>query len=112
MAKEADSKKSELSIKMKFALWFVGVIFTAGILYHTVNSHGVDIRENREDIVTVKEDVHRIELDAKDIKSVAIRAAEAMESIDTKLETIQKTQHDQATVQAVNSEKLKTLTKD
>ena len=101
-----------LSVKMKFALWIVGLVFAGGILYNTIKSQGEDIKENRGEIKVVKEDVRRIELDAKDIKSIAIRSAEAMTSIDVKLSCIQTEQTKQATIQAVNSEKLKTLTKD
>ena len=111
MAKEPINNEN-LSVKMKFALWIVGLIFAGGILYNTIKSQGEDIKENRGEIKIVKTDVRRIELDAKDIKSVAIRAAEAMTSIDIKLTTIQMEQTKQATIQAVNSEKLKTLTKD
>ena len=58
------------------------------------------------------EDIHRIELNAKDTHALASQAAEALLSIDVKFSTIQTQLNEQATIQAVNSEKLKTLTKD
>lgn len=68
-------------------------------------------------IITAKvekatEDIHQIELSAKDTQALAATAAKAMVSIDSKFSTIQTQLNKQATIQAVNSEKLKTLTKD
>jgi len=58
------------------------------------------------------EDIHRIELNAKDTHALAATAASAMVSIDSKFTTIQTQLNNQAIIQATNSEKLKTLTKD
>ncbi len=90
----------------------VTLVFVCGVTYKTIDHNTEDISTNTKDVKAVREDVHRIELDAKDIKAVAVRAAEAMTSIDGKLTSIQSEQAKQATIQAVNSEKLKTLTKD
>jgi hypothetical protein len=123
MAKEAATKNGQLTVWMKFGFWIVGLVFTGGILYNTVSSQGGDIKENRIDIKAVKqegrnerkeikEDVHKIELNAKDIAAIAIKSAESTSLILTKITSMEKTLTGQATTQAVMSEKLKSLTKD
>ena len=93
---------------------FLGIIiiFATGGWVIIVQNNTKDIEVLQKDTKQLGEDVHRIELAAVDIKSVAVKAAEAMVSIDTKLTSIRTEQTKQATIQAVNSEKLKQLTKD
>ena len=103
------------------------LIVTIGI---AGGGYAMKINGNSDAIVEVKKDnnkahavfaqkiertvdnIHRVELNAKDVKALAASAAEAMNSIENKFTTIQTQLNVQATVQAVNSEKLKTLTKD
>lgn len=111
--------KEQLHSWGKTFLILAGVVFAGGGWSQLTKSNSAGIKVNASDIKAhedkvdkVIEDVHQIELDAKDIKNVAVKAAEAYLSIDTKLDAIQTEQTKQAMVQAVNSEKLKTLTKD
>jgi hypothetical protein len=60
----------------------------------------------------LQEDTHLLALNAKDTQALAAKAAEAMVSIETKFAAIQTRLNDQATIQAINSTKLDTLTKD
>jgi hypothetical protein len=60
----------------------------------------------------LQEATHLLALNAKDTHSLAAKAAEAMVSIDAKFSTIQVQLNNQATIQAINSTKLETLTKD
>ncbi len=94
------------------AVILAGIVFAGGGYVMKIRGNTKDIIKVEEKVETIQKDVHEIELNAKDIKAVAVRAAEAMISIDTKLSFIQNEQAKQATIQAVNSEKLKTLTKD
>lgn len=122
MAKETDMKNG-LSVWMKFGLWAIGLVFAAGILYNTMDSQGEDIRENRTEIKGVKEEgreerkiiageVQRIELNQRDIENLATKTFETTSAIHDVLTSMQKTQSDFATVQAVMSEKVNTLTKE
>lgn len=52
-----DQYDNGLSVKMKFILWAVGLIFAAGMTYTTINSNTEDIKENRKGISDVKDDV-------------------------------------------------------
>ena len=63
-------------------------------------------------MLAAEEDIHRIELNAKDIQNMAAQSVEAFTDIKKTLVEMQKTQSNMATVQAVNSAKLETLTKD
>lgn len=109
MAKE---QGIQLSLWMKFALWSIGLIFACGMAYQQMGSIDNRVTKNTEGIDTVKKSVHRIELDAKDIKNLAATAAKAAISSNEKFARIQEQLALQVTIQAVNSEKLKTLTKD
>lgn len=122
--------KAEFSTWMKFAIsvliilavgvgWGVGYKALAdnvGNNTSETNINASDIKvhaeENAEHEAAMTERIHQMELAHQDIKNVAVRSAEAMISIDAKLGAIQAEQARQATIQAVNSEKLKTLTKD
>lgn len=55
MAKEQDD--NGLSVKMKFILWAVGLIFAAGMTYTTISSNTEGIKENRTNITGVKNEV-------------------------------------------------------
>ncbi len=84
---------------------------------------GIKVEKVDDKIDRAKEEIHKIAIHQGKIEGVAIRSAEALSSIDARLDGIQKAQTAQATsinaklakystVQAVNSEKLSTLTKD
>ena len=94
------------------------VIAVGGIIYACGAVTG-DIQENKEDIAKVElkavaneHAIHEVELTAKDIKALAATAANASIAADRKFEVIQKRLTEQATIQAVNSTKLESLTKD
>ncbi len=90
----------------------ITLVFVCGITYKTIGHNTEDIGKVEVKVDTNTKDIHEIELNAKDIKNVAVQAAESMISIDSKLDAIQKEQANQATIQAVNSTKLESLTKD
>ena len=106
MAKEEVHKWSRTLVTV------LSIVFFCGITYRDVGTNAEDI-----DKVEVKVDkntvgVHELELNAKDIENIAVKSAEAFTDIKVMMTTIQKTQSDQATIQAVNSAKLESLTKD
>ncbi len=109
MAKEAGA---QLSLWMKFALWAVGLVFACGMAYQQMDSIDDRVAKNTDGIVDIKENVHRIELDAKDIKALAATAAAASIAADRKFEVIQTQLAEQSKIQTINSTKLETLTKD
>ena len=78
----------------------------------TSQEHEQDIKKVEDRILETENDVHRIELNAKDVMNIALQSAEAFDDIKQTLTEMQKTQSNMATVQAVNSAKLETLTKD
>ncbi len=79
---------------------------------NSTTAHGDDIKKVEDRVLATENDIHTLELDAKDIMNLAVTTAKTMQSIDTKLDSIQKEQAKLATVQAVMSVKLETLTKD
>lgn len=94
------------------------VIAVGGILYACGAVTG-NIDRNTEQIVKLDEKaeanekaIHRVQLDAKDIKALAATAAQASISADKRFESIQVQLTEQGKIQAVNSTKLESLTKD
>ena len=77
-----------------------------------INGNSGGIKNNSNKLEIVKDDVHRLELNDKDIKNMAQKSLDFMVRIDSSLTGIKTEQAKQATVQAINSVKLKTLTKD
>lgn len=74
MAKE-QGDNSELSVKMKFALWVIGIVFAAGMTYTTVTANSKkieintgDIKNNTKQISTVQRGQDRIGHDIQTIK--------------------------------------------
>lgn len=111
--------KEQLHSWSRTIVTIISLVFVCGITYKTIDGNTGDIETNATDIKAhedkvdkVIEDVHKIELEAKDIKNVAVQSAEAFTDIKVTLTEMQKTQAEQATVQAVMSAKLETLTKD
>lgn len=89
-----------------------GIVFTSGGYIEVIKGNTKDIDVLEIDVDEVKEDVHKLELQDKDLANIAERTLNYMVKADARLEAIQKEQSEQKTIQAVNSEKLKTLTKD
>lgn len=104
--------KEQVHGYIKTLLIIAAIVFAGGGYVMKIRGNSEDIKSNKVDIKTTNVKVHEIELNAKDTQALAAKAAEAMVSIDGKFSTIQTQLNAQATIQAVNSEKLKTLTKD
>lgn len=81
-----------------------GVTLTADLKDHA--------KDNDEHEAAMTKRVHEMELAHQEVKNVAVQAAKSMISIDAKLGAIQAQQAKQATISAVNSTKLESLTKD
>ncbi len=108
----------------------ISLAFVCGITYNSIGgntddinkvddrvtksteAHEQDIKQVEGRMLAAEEDIHRIELNAKDIQNMAAQSVEAFTDIKKTLTEMQKTQSGMATVQAVNSAKLETLTKD
>ena len=90
----------------------VTLVFVCGITYSTIGRNTDDIVILEKDVKVVQEDVHKLELQDKDIANMAKQTLDYMIKLDTNVDAIRTEQQKQATIQAVNSEKLKTLTKD
>jgi threonyl-tRNA synthetase len=88
------------------------IVFASGGWVITVKSNTDNIIKNATKIEKVEDDIHKLELSDKDIANLSQKSVEFMTKIDSSLITIQQEQTKQALIQAVNSEKLKTLTKD
>lgn len=84
---------------------------TLGVATNARN-HTEHVIENDEHEKAMLERVHNMELKSKDIEAIAVQGVEALTSINSILTDIREKQAEQALIQAVNSEKLKTLTKD
>ncbi len=103
--------KEQVHNWLRTAVLLAGIVFAGGGYAMKVNSMDKDITKNEEKIDEVEDAVVKLRLDAKDIAALASTAAEAMSSIEIKFNAIQVQLSKQATIQAVNSEKLKTLTR-
>ena len=88
------------------------IIFACGGYALKINSNYSDIVVLEKEVKGVQGDVHKLELADKDIAFMAQRSIELMTEINSSLESIKVIQSKQAVVQAVNSTKLQTLTKD
>ena len=78
-----------------------------------------DIKDNKDHIGILEAndddqdmEIVNLRINAEKQQATADSTLNVLTSINTKLESVQQIQSKQATVQAVNSEKLKTLTKD
>lgn len=104
--------KEQLHNWGRYILLGIVIIFGTGGWVVTVRSNAQNIGKLQEKTEVLQDDVHRIELNAKDVKNVAIQGVEALTSINTELKAIRQEQARSATIQAVNSTKLESLTKD
>jgi G3E family GTPase len=104
---------------LKTLVLLAGIIFAGGGYAMKVSGHDREI-ESLEDADTiiiakvdaVKDDVHRIELDAKDIKSLASDAAQSHTESKAMFEKIMNRMDTQSTAITELKVQYKTLTKD
>ena len=75
----------------------VTLVFVCGVTYQRITTTAdgvavnvVDIKDANKEIHAVKDDIHRVELDAKDIKAVAVQAAESGKESVRMFQEIQK----------------------
>lgn len=122
--------KTDFPTWMKFSLAVLGILAIGagwGVGYKALatnvgtNTIGVaanattarkHAEKNEAHEKSMTERIHSIELKSKDIEAIAAQGVEALTSINSKLTAIQTEQTKQATIQAVNSTKLESLTKD
>lgn len=104
--------KEQIHNYLRTAVILAGIIFAGGGYAMKITAMDKDVSKNEVKIDRVAEDVVNIRLDAKDTQALAAKAAEAMVSIDSKFGQIQTQLNAQATIQAVNSTKLESLTKE
>lgn len=102
----------ELHIWGRYILLAIVIIFGTGGWVVTVRSNTNDIGKLQEKTEILQEDVHVLELNNKDLTNISKNTLNVLVQVNAKLETITKTQTDQAVIQAVNSTKLESLTKD
>ena len=97
---------------LRTAVILAGIIFAGGGYAMKIISIDKDVIKNEVNIKNAEESIVKLQLRDKDLASMAEKSLTFMTQVNSKLETIQQTQSEQATIQAVNSEKLKTLTKE
>lgn len=96
----------------------VTVIAVGGVLLSCGAVTG-DIKENKDDIVVLQaadkekgEHIVNLQMNYVKQQATADNTLNVLTSLNTKMESFQKVQSEQATIQAVNSVKLESLTKD
>lgn len=104
--------KEEIHNYLRMLIVLAGIVFAGGGYAMKVNSNSSAIGKVDEKADANTKAIHKVELNAKDTQALAAKAAEAMVSIDSKFSDIQTKLNNQATIQAINSTKLETLTKD
>lgn len=96
----------------RYILLGIIIIFGTGGWVVTVRSNTNDIGKLQEKTELLQEDVHTLELNNKDLTNISRNTLDVLVQVNAKLDTITKTQTEQAVIQAVNSTKLDSLTKD
>ncbi len=96
----------------RYVMLGIFIIFGTGVWVAKVLSNTAAIVEVKADVKIVRKDVHKLELRDKDLANMAEQSLTFMSQVNTKLDTIVTEQTKQSVINAVNSEKLKTLTKD
>lgn len=98
---------------------YIKTFLVIGAIIFAGGGYAMIVKGNAESITKIErvderqnDEIHALQLADKDIANIAEKSLEVMGSIDIKLQSIQTTQTQQAVINAVNSEKLKTLTKD
>ena len=104
--------KEEAHSWARYIMLGIVIIFACGGYAIKVTDNTAKIKEEADINKVQTGQIHSLQLADKDIKNIAEKSLDTMVLMNSKLETIQTTQAKQATIQAVNSEKLKTLTKD
>ena len=111
--------KEQLHSWGRFILLGIFIVFATGgwVVKVLSNTSAIaDVKAESKkiafDVEEVEDDVVDLKLQYKDIENLSTQTVNVLQSINTKLDSVQKTQTEQAIVQAVNSVKLKTLTKD
>lgn len=95
----------------KITVLAIVIIFSCGGYAIQVNNNTKGIGSLETEVGELKEDVHVLELSDKDIANLAQKSVDFMVKIDSSLTFIRDEQTKQATMLAVNSIKLETLTK-
>lgn len=104
--------KEQLHHWGRYILLAVVIIFGTGGWVNTVRSNTQDIDKLQDKTEILQDDVHTLELNNKDLVNISKNTLDVLIQVNSKLETITNTQTDQAIIQAINSTKLETLTKD
>ncbi len=104
--------KEQLHHWGRYILLAIVIIFGTGGWVVTVRSNTHDIGKLQGKTEVLQEDVHVLELNNKDLTNISKNTLNVLVQVNSKLETIQQTQTNQAVIQAVNSTKLESLTKD
>ena len=127
MAKELKEKWTGITKFVSVAILLASLVFTWGRTESTQDArientektglaNATEIKSHKAENVkheaAMTERVHRVELNSKDIQNLASQSAAAFLEVKDIMTDMQKTQAKQATVQAVNSAKLESLTKD
>lgn len=89
-----------------------GILYACGAVTSDITRNTEDISKLDDKTEANEKSIHRVELDAKDIKALAATAAAASISSNQKFEAIQIQLAEHGKIQAINSTKLETLTKD
>ena len=96
----------------KTLIILAGIIFAGGGYVMKINANTKDIDKVEVKADDNSEEIVDLKLQYKDIENLSSQTVGVLTEINNKLTSVQKTQTEQAVIQAVNSEKLKTLTKD
>jgi hypothetical protein len=96
----------------RYILLAIVIIFGTGGWAVTVRDNTADISILQEDTRIIKDDIHELQLSDFRIANLTQNTSMTMEQVLSELVAIRKEQAKQATIQAINSEKLKTLTRN
>ena len=103
--------KEQVHHWLRTAVILAGIVFAGGGYVMKISAMDKSVINNKEKIERVADDVVNIRLDAKDTHALAAAAARSMQIIETRFGVIQTQLSNQATIQAINSTKLESLTK-
>ena len=96
----------------RYILLAIVIVFACGGYALQINTNTSSIEKHDEKIEINKDKIHVLELSDKDIANLAQKGADYMVKIDASLSSLNEKVQEQTTISAVNSEKLKTLTKE
>ena len=112
MKKGKTMAKEQLHNWGRYIFLAIVIVFACGGYAMKIIGNTTAIEKNIIDIEEVEENVIDLKLQYKDIENLTSGTLNVLTEINSKLDVVQRTQSTQAIIQAVNSEKLKTLTKD